>query len=58
MIKLLIDVDGILVTILCQLEEETGAVFYDLFVDGSCINEGEPFWDLPGPDDIRLFLNQ
>ena len=30
--------------------------FYDLYVDGQCINLGEPCYEKPTEDDIRAFL--
>lgn len=30
--------------------------FYDLFVDGECINLGEPCYEMPTKDTIRDFL--
>jgi hypothetical protein len=30
--------------------------FYDLYVDGECINLGEPCYKKPTNDDIRAFL--
>jgi len=30
--------------------------FYDLYVDGECINFGEPCYEKPTDDDIRAFL--
>lgn len=35
---------------------ETEYDFYDLYIGGDCINEGEPCYDLPTDDDIRAFL--
>jgi hypothetical protein len=30
--------------------------FYDLYVDGECINEGEPCYKKPTREDIEAFL--
>jgi len=30
--------------------------FYDLYMEGECINEGEPCYDLPTDEDIRAHL--
>lgn len=52
-------VDGTEVTIYGCWDRETPENeydFYDLYVDGECINLGEPCYEKPTIDDIRAFL--
>jgi len=52
-------VDGVVVDIVGCWDNQTPENeydFYDLFVDGECINLGEPCYEKPTDDDIRAFL--
>ena len=52
-------IEGILVDIYGCYDENTNDFsfeFYDVFVEGECINEGNPLWIYP--DDFTLYLYQ
>jgi len=50
-------VDGRGIDVIEQEEEGTGDPFYDLFdEDGSCLNEGDIFWDLPSIEEVKEYL--
>jgi len=54
-----VTVNGIEVDIVGCWDNETPENqydFYDLFVDGECINLGEPCYEYPTTDDIEAFL--
>ena len=54
-----VKVDGIKVDIVGCWDEETPENkfdFYDLFVDGDCINMGEPCYTFPKRKDICAFV--
>ena len=54
-----VEVDGITVDVVGCWDGETPEGefdFYDLFVDGECINIGEPCYEKPTKEDIRAFL--
>ena len=53
------NINGVEVDIYGCFEKDTkigNYEFYDLYVDGECINEGEPCYEYPTDDDIVAFL--
>jgi len=51
-------VNGLEVDVIEQEEVDTGDPFYDLFdEDGSCLNEGDIFWEQPTLEEVKAYLS-